>query len=127
MSSLTIPSSTSRRPRRDMPQLEPKYNLRATIPSNSYLSRQLNPKPRHITSHSSQLQVSEYLVQWKGYDTSQMSWEARASLLADVPTVLRAYEKSPTTAQARASAPKRAPTMMTSPTSRRRSARLAAS
>jgi hypothetical protein len=56
-----------------------------------------------------------------------MTWEARASLLADVQTVLRAYEKSPTTAQARASAPKRAPIMMTSPTSRRRSARLAAS
>ena len=35
MSSLTIPSSTSRRPRRDMPQLEPKYNLTDTIPSNS--------------------------------------------------------------------------------------------
>jgi len=32
---LTLPSSTSRRPRRDMPQLEPKYNLKATIPSNS--------------------------------------------------------------------------------------------
>jgi len=32
---LTIPFSTSRRPRRDMPQLEPKYNLKATIPSNS--------------------------------------------------------------------------------------------
>ena len=32
---VTIPSSTSRRPRRDMPQLEPKYNLKATIPSNS--------------------------------------------------------------------------------------------
>ena len=31
---LTLPSSTSRRPRRDMPQLEPKYNLKATIPSN---------------------------------------------------------------------------------------------
>jgi hypothetical protein len=33
--SLTLPSSTSRRPRRDMPQLEPKYNLKGTIPSNS--------------------------------------------------------------------------------------------
>ena len=33
--SLTIPSSTSRRPRRDMPQLETKHNLKATIPSNS--------------------------------------------------------------------------------------------
>ena len=74
-----------------------------------------------------QLPAKEYLVQWKGYDTSQMSWEARASLLADVQTVLRASEKSPTTAQARASAPKRAPTMMTSTTSRRRSACLAAS
>jgi hypothetical protein len=57
--------------------------------------------------------VKEYLVQWKGYDTSQMTWHARSSLLADVPTVLLAYEKSPTTAQARASAPKRAPTMTT--------------
>ena len=74
-----------------------------------------------------QLPAKEYLVQWKGYDTSQMTWEARASLLVDVPTVLRAYEKSPTTAQARASAPKRAPIMMTSPNLRRRSARLAAS
>jgi hypothetical protein len=74
-----------------------------------------------------QLPAKEYLVQWKGYDTSQMTWEARASLLVDVPTVLRAYEKSPTTAQARVSAPKRAPIMMTSPNLRRRSARLAAS
>ena len=74
-----------------------------------------------------QLPAKEYLVQWKGYDTSQMTWEARASLLADVPTVLLAYEKSPTTAQPRASAPKRAPTMMTPTTSRRRSARLASS
>jgi hypothetical protein len=73
------------------------------------------------------LPAKEYLVQWKGYDTSQMTWEARASLLADVPTVLLAYEKSPTTAQARASAPKRAPTMMTTLPSCRRSARLAAS
>jgi hypothetical protein len=32
---VSLPSSTSRRPRRDMPQLEPKYNLKATIPSNS--------------------------------------------------------------------------------------------
>jgi hypothetical protein len=47
-----------------------------------------------------------------------------ASLLVDVPTVLLAYEKSPTTTQARASPPKRTPTMMTMPTSRRRSARL---
>ena len=73
------------------------------------------------------LPAKEYLVQWKGYDTSQMTWEARASLLADVPTVLLAYEKSPTTAQARASAPTRAPTMMTTLPSRRRSACLAAS
>jgi hypothetical protein len=27
-----------------------------------------------------QLPAKEYLVQWKGYDTSQMTWEARASL-----------------------------------------------
>ena len=32
MSPLTIPSSTSRRPRRDMPQLEPKYNLPQRAP-----------------------------------------------------------------------------------------------
>ena len=74
-----------------------------------------------------QLPAQEDLVQWTGYDTSQMTWETRASLLADVPTVLLAYEKSPTTAQARASAPKRAPTMMTTLPSCRRSARLAAS
>ncbi len=72
-----------------------------------------------------QLPAKEYLVQWKGYDTSQMSWEARTSLLADVLTVLWTYEKSPTTAQARTSAPKRARTMMTPPTSRRRSELLA--
>jgi hypothetical protein len=43
-------------------QQEPKYNLRATTPSNSYLLRQLNPKPRHITSHSSQMQGSCYCM-----------------------------------------------------------------
>ena len=35
MSPLTLPSSTSRRPRRDMPQLEPKHNLKPTLSSNS--------------------------------------------------------------------------------------------
>jgi hypothetical protein len=42
-------------------------------------------------------------------------------------TLLRAYDVSPTTAQARTSAPKRAPTTATLPISRRRSARIAAS
>jgi hypothetical protein len=69
----------------------------------------------------------EYLVQWKGYDTSQMTWVARAPLLADVPTLFRAYDVSTTTAQSRTSAPKRAPTTATLPISRRRSARIAAS
>jgi len=74
-----------------------------------------------------QLPAKEYLVHWKGYDISQMTWEPRATLLADVPTVLLAYEASPTTAQARASAPKRAPKTATLPVCRRRSARIAAS
>lgn len=74
-----------------------------------------------------QLPAKEYLVHWKGYDISQMTWEPRATLLADVPTVLLAYEASPTTAQARASAPKRAPKTATLPICRRRSARIAAS
>ena len=74
-----------------------------------------------------QLPAKEYLVQWKGYDTSQMTWEPRASFLADVATVLLAYDASPTTAQAGASAPKRAPTTATLPICRRRSARIAAS
>jgi hypothetical protein len=72
------------------------------------------------------LPAREYLVQWKGYDTSQMTWEARATLLADVPTLLHAYERSPTTAQARKSAPKRSPMAVTLPIARRRSVRLAA-
>jgi hypothetical protein len=54
----------------------------------------------------------EYLVQWRGYDTSQMTWVARATLTADVPGLLASYEASPTTAQARTSAPKRAPKPM---------------
>jgi hypothetical protein len=73
------------------------------------------------------LPAKEYLVQWKVYDTSQMTLAARAPLLADVPTLLRAYDVSPTTAQARTSAPKRAPTTATLPISRRRSACIAAS
>ena len=72
-----------------------------------------------------QLPAPEYLVQWKGYDTAQMTWVARKTLLDDVPALLSAYEAAPTTAQARKSAPKRAPkTVM--PVDRRRSARLAA-
>jgi hypothetical protein len=73
------------------------------------------------------LPAKEYLVQLKGYDTSQMTWVARASLLADVPTFLQVYEASPTTDQARKSAPKRAPTAAPLPLARRRSARIAAS
>jgi hypothetical protein len=72
-----------------------------------------------------QLPAPEYLVQWKGYDTAQMTWVARKTLLDDVPALLSAYDAAPTTAQARKSAPKRAPkTVM--PVDRRRSARLAA-
>ncbi len=44
------------------------------------------------------LPAKEYLVQWKGYDTSQMTWVARAPLLAGVPALLHVYEVSPTTA-----------------------------
>ena len=54
------------------------------------------------------LPAQEYLVQWRGYDTAQMTWVRRATLLQDVPDLLRAYEASPTTAQARKSAPRRA-------------------
>ena len=57
----------------------------------------------------SALPAKEYLVEWKGYDTSQMTWVPRATLAVDVPGILAAYEASPTTAQARPSAPKRAP------------------
>ncbi len=31
-----------------------------------------------------QLPAPEYLVQWKGYDTAQMTWVARKTLLDDV-------------------------------------------
>ena len=41
------------------------------------------------------LPAKEYLVQWKGYDTSQMTWVARAPLLADVPRLLHVYEACP--------------------------------
>jgi hypothetical protein len=72
-----------------------------------------------------QFPAPEYLVQWKGYDTAQMTWVARKTLLDDVPALLSAYDAAPTTAQARKSAPKRAPkTVM--PVDRRRSAPLAA-
>ena len=53
--------------------------------------------------------IKEYLVQWRGYDTAQMTWVRRAPLLQDVPDLLRAYEAAPTTAQARKAAPRRAP------------------
>ena len=53
------------------------------------------------------LPAREYLVQWKGYDTAQMTWVKRATLLEDVPALLRAYEATPTTAQPRKSAPQR--------------------
>ncbi len=53
-----------------------------------------------------QLPAPEYLVQWKGYDTAQMTWVARKTLLDDVPALLSAYEVAPTTVQARKSAPK---------------------
>ena len=61
------------------------------------------------------------------YDTSQMTWVARAPLFADEPTLLHAYEAAPTSAQARKSAPKRAPKPATLPNDSRLSERLAAS
>ena len=73
------------------------------------------------------LPAKEYLVQWKGYDTSQMTWVPRATLSVDVPGILAAYEAAPTTAQARPSAPKRAPRSVAPPPAHRRSPRLAAS
>ena len=73
------------------------------------------------------LPAKEYLVQWTGYDTSQMTWESRATLATDVPGILAAYEAAPTTAQARPSAPKRAPRCVASPRVPRRSSRLASS
>ena len=72
------------------------------------------------------LPAKEYLVQWKGYDTSQMTWVPRATLAADVPGILAAYEAAPTTATARPSAPKRAQPLVTSPQVQRRSPRLVA-
>ena len=50
----------------------------------------------------------EYWVEWKGYDTSHNTWVHRDSLLQDVPALVAAYDRNPTTFQARASAPKRA-------------------
>ena len=70
------------------------------------------------------LPAKEYLVQWKGYDTSQMTWVPRATLLTA--RILAAYEAAPTTAQARPSAPKRAPQSVAPPRVQRRSPRLAA-
>ena len=69
----------------------------------------------------------EYLVQWKGYDISQMTWVARSQLLADVPALLHVYKTSPTTDQARKSVPKRAPTTVTLPIARHHSTRGASS
>ena len=66
-------------------------------------------------------------MQWKGYDTSQMTWVPRAALAMDVPGILAAYEMVPTTAQARPSAPKRAPQPLVPSRVQRRSPRLAAS
>ena len=71
------------------------------------------------------LPAKEYLVQWKGYDTSQMTWVPRATLATDVPGILAAYEAVPTTAQARPSAPKRTPLPGALPQAPRRSSRRA--
>ena len=51
------------------------------------------------------LPAKEYLVQWKGFDTSQMTWVSRVTLSTDVPGILAAYETASTTSQARPSAP----------------------
>jgi hypothetical protein len=72
------------------------------------------------------LPAAEYLVQWQGNNMFQMTWVSRAILLADVPTLLRAYEAAPTTAQARKSGPKRAPKPLKLPIARRRWERLSA-
>ena len=72
-----------------------------------------------------QLPAKEYLVQWRGYDTSQMTWVARSTLVQDVPQLLAAYEKAPTTAQARPSAPKRVPQVL-APSAPRRVPQVAA-
>lgn len=34
-----------------------------------------------------------YIVKWKGYPSSQNTWESRKNLLEDVPKMVRAYEK----------------------------------
>ena len=72
-----------------------------------------------------QLPAKEYLVQWRGYDTSQMTWVARSTLVQDVPRLLAAYETAPTTAQARPSAPKRVPQVL-APSAPRRVPQVAA-
>ena len=73
-----------------MPQLEPKYNLRATIPSNSYLSRQLNPELRHITrsgprnvrsDHGDSSEQSADAVGYRAWqDAHQANWNAERLL-----------------------------------------------
>jgi hypothetical protein len=47
----------------------------------------------------------EMFVHWKGYDASHCRWVSRASLTQDVPGLVAAYERSPSTLVARRSAP----------------------
>ena len=50
----------------------------------------------------------EYLVEWTGFDASYNEWVHRDVLVQDVPSLLLAYDSSPSPMVARPSAPKRA-------------------
>ena len=47
-------------------------------------------------------------MHWKGYDASHGRWVSRTSLAQDVPGLVAAYERSPSSLVARRSAPKHA-------------------
>ena len=68
-----------------------------------------------IVMHRDRAGQKEMFVHWKGYDASHGRWVSRASLAQDVPGLVAAYERSPSTLVARRSAPTRAPRASVTP------------
>ncbi len=56
-----------------------------------------------IVMHRDRAGQKEMFVHWKGYDASHGRWVSRASLAQDVPGLVAAYERSPSTLVARRS------------------------